>query len=626
MKKTLLAAAVASLFSHSHVSASDETMVVTANRFEQSKVNTVASVDVVTKEEISLMQVHSFTEVLQRLPGVQVVHNGGTGQASSVFLRGGSSKHVIVLIDGVRFGSSTLGYANYSSLPIASIDRVELIRGTRAAVYGADAVSGVINVITSTHPQETQGHVSAGVGSFGYHHTQASVAGSFSDNVWGKVGVNTEKADGYNISHQDSPTAQPDKDGYKKTDIIAEVGAQLSDRFQARVSAFYTESESDYEYYLSGPNSLKSPDTSEVELYNVATQLDYQSDSYHSSLIVALNRDENTNTGGEEPGSQIVTDRESVNWLNTFLLSETTTLQAGADYTKDSVADSQLWDSWASPAPTYKSYEKESRKNTAGYVSVVHAPALYQLEAAVRYDDNEQFGDFTTWQLGAGWNLSDQLRVITTAGTAFQAPTYNDLYWPDYGNPNLEPEESLSYEFGVVGFHELLDWQVVAYKTKIDNLIQYQGKGVDLENSDVEIVGVEIQVEFWTGDFIHNVSADFMDNDTKVKTSASGDPLVLENKELARRAKKNAKWNVSYLADNWQADLFYLYQGTRFDDTKNETVLDAYSVVDVSLNYFINDNVTLRGRIANLFDKEYQTAKGYDRPERSYYLSADYRF
>ncbi|GAL07850.1 outer membrane vitamin B12 receptor BtuB [Photobacterium aphoticum] len=169
MKKTLLAVALAPLCLPVSVAAqsADEVMVVTANRFEQPIKEVIAPVSVVTQEEINAIQAKSLAEVLRRLPGVQVV-SGGYGQNTEVYVRGTSSKHLLVMINGVRIGSATLGSADFSQIPLTGIERIEFIRGSRAALYGSDAIGGVLNIITAYQPGEQQAQITAGIGSDGY--------------------------------------------------------------------------------------------------------------------------------------------------------------------------------------------------------------------------------------------------------------------------------------------------------------------------------------------------------------------------------------------------------------------------------------------------------------------------
>ncbi|MEZ8742976.1 TonB-dependent receptor domain-containing protein [Photobacterium swingsii] len=625
MKKTLLAVALAPLFIQSQAFATetstDDVMVVTANRFEQPLSTVIASTDVVTKAQIESRQLKTLTDVLKWLPGVQVTNNGGLGQSSSVSIRGSSSKHVVVLYNGVRLGSATTGSANFSAIPLVGVEKVELVRGPRAAVYGADAIGGVINIVTTSHIEGDQGVISAGIGSDEYLQGQASVASQLGENSWLKVGVNSESAEGFDVSGEGFNPDQPDDDGFRRQDLSLELGSQFTPTLRGRVLGFYHTSLNEYEYYIS--NGQKSPDEQESKLFNVSGQLEYSRDKLGSALTISKNQDSSDNKGGEFPGSKIVTDRYVINWLNSYQLTESVLIQGGIDYQNDSVADSNLWNS---SKGKFESYDGTSRYNRAAFLSSFVNLGDAQFEASIRYDDNEAFGSYTTWQLGAGYGVTDNIRVIASAGTGFQAPTFNDLYWPGYGNKELKPEESFNYEAGVEAYYSFADFRVVGYSNKIDNLITYQGKDKELESSSADIKGIEISANFDTGPFSHMVSLDLLDHDNKVNVAGFGKPTDIQSKKLARKANEVAKWLVSYTYDEWQADLSYMYQGKRYDDSKNTIELEPYSLVDVSASYAINTRWVVRGKVANLLDKEYQTANTYNTQRRAFYLTTTYQF
>ncbi|MGF1700990.1 TonB-dependent receptor [Photobacterium makurazakiensis] len=614
MKKTLLAVVLAQVCLPSMASAesTDEVMVVTANRFEQPIKNVIAPVSVVTKDEIEAIQAKSLAEVLRRLPGVQISSNGGYGQLTTVTVRG--SKNVLIMMNGVRLGSATSGGVNLGQLPLTGIESIEFLRGTRAAVYGADATAGVINIITTTQPGDTQGQVAAGLGSDGYYQTKGSVAGNISERSWGKIAANFETADGFDVSDFSSGAwgiDQPDDDGFKNIDVLGELGFVFNEQWKAVVNAYYHSGFAEYDASSSPGN-----DEADYVLYNISGQLSYSSEHLASSLLLATNRDEGENKGGGTPGSTIVTDRIQLNWNNSYQFSDQYYLGFGLDLVEEKVSDSKLWDSWTQ---SFKSYDQESRRNDAGYISLLRDADDIQLEASVRYDDNEHYGSYTSWQLGAGWRFVDNMRVTANAGTGFKAPTFNDLYWPDYGNSELEPEESESYEVALEGSHSLLDWRVALYDNTISNQIQNQGKGEQLENNDVRIKGLELTANFMTGFIAHDLSFDLMDHQNQN-----------DGKDLVRIPNESFKWNASYLANDYQLDLSYLYQGTARDTNFNfpgeDLELDSYHLVDIAASYFITDALTLQGRIANLFDEDYMTAYGYNSAERSYYATVTYQF
>lgn len=627
MNKSILAVAVMSLlpyasFTQAQQSSADETVVVTANRFEQPKSSVIASTDVITKQQIEQLQLKTLTEALKWLPGVQVAHNGGQGQSSSVFIRGSSSSHIIVLLNGVRLGSSTTGSANFTGIPLTGVEKIELVRGARAAIYGADAIGGVINIVTNVDGnQENQGQVSAGLGTDQYYQGQAASYVRLGNKGWFKAGLNLESADGFDVTSAEYTPTQPDEDGFKRQDLSLELGAQFNQNWTGRVSGFYSDSDSEYDGYLS--LGMLSPDEQQNKLYNVAAQLEFNAEQWFSSLTVAQNRDESAQVNGEFPGSTIVTDRFVANWLASYEVNNNFKLLGGLEYLKDSVADSKLYDVYSSK---FNSYDGEERKNVAAYLSSIIQIENLALEAGVRLDDNDVYGNYTTWQLGAGYNINSAFRLIASAGTAFKTPTYNDLYWPGYGNPELKPEESLSYEGGFEVYSDIIDVKVVGYHTEIDNLISYQGKGTELESSDATIEGVEITAMFDTGPLSHSVSVDLLDTDNPVNVASWGQPAKIESKELSRRAEEVYKWLVSYQHQAFQADLAYMYQGKRFDDTKNLTELDSYSLVDLSLSYEVTEQLIVQAKVANLFDEEYETASNYNSQERAYYLNARYKF
>jgi vitamin B12 transporter len=621
MKKTLLAVALAPLCLPSQVFAADESsndvMVVTANRFEQPIKNVIAPISVVTKEEIDAIQAKSIAEVLRRLPGVQISSNGGYGQLTTISVRG--SRNVLIMMNGVRLGSATSGGVNLGQLPLTGVESIEFLRGSRAAIYGADASAGVINIITTTQPGETQGQIAAGIGSDGYYQTKGSVAGKLSEKSWGKIAANFETADGFDVSNFSSgawDTDQPDDDGFRNKDILGEFGFAFNEQWQAIINAYYHSGYTEYDYQKDWMTGKPGTDEADYVLYNISGQLRYSTDKLTSSLLFASNRDEGENKGGETPGSTIVTDRTQLNWNSSYQLVENYYMGLGIDLVEERVSDSTLWDSGTQ---SYKSYDNNSRRNDAGYISLLRDADDIQLEASVRYDDNEHYGSYTSWQLGAGWRFTEKMRVTANAGTGFKAPTFNDLYWPDFGNPDLKPEESENYEVALEGSHTLLDWRVALYDNMISNQIRNQGKGEQLENNDVRIKGIELTASFMTGLISHDVSFDLMDHENQN-----------DGKDLVRAPNESARWNASYLADAYQLDLSYLYQGTARDTNFNfpgeDLELDSYHLVDIAASYFITDALTLQGRIANLFDDDYVTAYGYNSAERSYYATATYKF
>ncbi|MGF1725840.1 TonB-dependent receptor domain-containing protein [Photobacterium nomapromontoriensis] len=605
MKKTLLAVALAPLclpnLAAAQISA-DEVMVITANRFEQPLKEVIAPVSVVTKEDIDAIQAKSLAEVLRRLPGIQVV-SGGYGQNTEVYVRGTSSKHLLVMINGVRIGSATLGSADFSQIPLTGVERIEFIRGSRAALYGSDAIGGVLNIITDYQPDEQQAQVTAGVGSDGYTQLSGSVAGALGQNSWGKLAVKTEQADGF--SARQLPFEQDD-DGFDSHNVVAEVGTAINENWQLSLQGYYHDGKADYD---DGYGALGA--YTDSSLYNIAAKIGYVRDDFISAVTVAHNQDKAQNNSQGVSGSEIKTDRLLANWQNHYQFNQQLGLGGGLEFYRDSVSNSTTV------------YEEDQRDNAAAYINTVYRAGDVQLEGSLRTDDNDSYGTNTTWLVAAAYSFLESYQLSASAGTGFKAPTFNDFYWPDSGNPELKPEESTNYELSLSGSHTWLDWRITGYRNDVDQLIAWApvdssdpfSDWLPMNVEEARLQGLELTTHFNTGPLYHDVSYDYLDAED-AKTG----------KQLIRRAKHSVKWNVAYLLDQWQFDMSALYKGKSYEDSTNTETLDAYVLVDVAASYFLNDNIVLRGRIANVFDEAYTLRDTYNVQERSYYATVTYQF
>ncbi|PSW03363.1 TonB-dependent receptor domain-containing protein [Photobacterium lipolyticum] len=599
MKKTLLAVALAPLCLQSYAFAAetspDEVMVVTANRFSQPAGNVLASLDVVTRQQIELAQAKSLVDVIRYLPGVQIDQNGGRGQKTSVFIRGSESSHTLVLLDGVRINSATAGGFNFSGIPAAVIERVELIRGPRAAVYGADAIGGVINIITVPDDYDTKHQLTAGIGGDGYYQGAWRSVGRINDKTVGQITLNKEYTDGYNIKEGSFADSGNDY-GYETRDLVAGLNHQFTDAVSANLNLLYNDGYSQYDSY----GALKRAD---LESYQLSAEGAYSSDLLLSSLRYSKYKNDTNNYTESAPtsNSQFITYRESINWLNTFELADRWMMSAGFDWDNEEVGGTT-------------NYVDNSRVNRAVFVTSTANLANVTLEASARHDDNESYGNHTTWGLALGWQFTEELKAYVSHGTAFKAPTFNDLYYPDSGNPDLQPQESDSTEVGIAGSHRLVSWRLSAYDSKVDNMIIYYPPTWTPENVDAELKGIEFDAQFDTGFISHDLTLGY------------SDPKDTNGFQLARRARESASWKGTYSADTWGTTLGMRYQGKRYSDPSNLQALPSYVVWEVVANYDVTDSWKLSGRVDNLFDKDYSTATDYKSQGRIWYLETSYQF
>ncbi|WP_417881359.1 TonB-dependent receptor domain-containing protein [Vibrio sp.] len=604
MKKTVLVTAISSLAGGVFLSlspfavaqesvSSTDVMLVTATKRTEPVTNLVTPIIEISKQDITDSQANTLNDVLRQLPGVQLSANGGPNQPTRLYVRGSSD--VLVLFNGVRLGSATLGYSDISQVPLAGVEKIEYLRGSRAAVYGADSSAGVINIITHGNNQETTGSVKATGGSNGYQSYTGSVAMVPSDKAWLNVTTQYQHSDGYNVAE----FGDDDRDGYENSNFVADWGVQLDDSWIIRMNGYYHQGQTEYDY-IPSYNGMYDQDKNKTQNYNVNGQFIYTTDRFVSNLTYGNSQD-SSKAYNNSPSLKTITKRNQVTWRNNFQVTKVDSIGFGAEYLNDDVSDSDTV------------YEEQERDNKAAYLTLGHNGEVIQLEGSVRFDDNEQFGDKTTWQLGAGWQFVESLRLTANVGTGFKAPTFNQLYYPGYSNPDLQPEESTNYEVAIEGEHSFLSWRLAGFYNDIDNRISCQSAFSTCENDSLIIQGVEWVGSFDTGPLYHQVSLEYLDPEDK----ATGDDAI-------RIARQNYKWQVGYQAETWQANLSYVYQGKRYDS--GDVRLDGYSLVNLGASYNLTQQWIVSAKVENLFDVDYETAANYIEPERTYYGSIAYQF
>lgn len=611
MKKTAIATAIVSLLSHVYTSPvfaqntttdTDEVMVVTANRFEQSESTVLASISVVTKEEIELLQAKSLTEVLRYIPGIQVGESGGPSNTTSVFLRGSESKHTLVLLNGMKINNASQGGFDFSIIPVETIEQVEVIRGPRAAIYGADAIGGVINLITRTNRKDDLHQIKTSAGSDGYYQTSWQSKIQLSEDTYGTFLVNYKESDGYNIKEGTSKDIGGEY-GYESKDFVASLVHDFSSNIALNLDVYYVDSLNDFNGSDSSWNTTLNKQ--DAEFFQVNGGAKYIGEQFSSRVNVSKSIQENNSYPESEPAYNSIykTDRTTLNWLSSYQYTNHWVINAGLDFANEDVSSGTT------------DYVKKDRTNKAAFVTTTAEISDLTLDGSVRFDKDNGFGDFTTWSVAVAYAINDNIKPYASYGTAFKAPSFYDLYDPNYGNPNLDVEESKSAEVGVIGQSSLINWRLSAFSSDIeDMIIYYEHLGWSAVNTDADIKGVEFEGDFTTGIIDHRISLALMD------------PEDSEGKQLARRAKETGSWVGTLTQDEWDVSLGMTYQGDRYSDYSNNDKLDAYMLWNLSANYYITSNVTVSGKVSNLLDEEYQTAKDYLTPERGYYLSASYLF
>ncbi|MEY0599657.1 TonB-dependent vitamin B12 receptor BtuB [Providencia alcalifaciens] len=601
-------------------------LVVSANRFEQPISSILAPVTVVTREDIDHWQSNTVVDVLRRLPGVDIAQSGGMGQQSSLFIRGTESRHVLVLIDGVRLNQAGIsGSSDMSQIPISLVQRIEYIRGARSAVYGSDAVGGVVNIITRRDNDGTT--LNAGIGSHSYQNYNGSTQQKIGENTTVTAAGAYTHTKGFDLAPKDVSPRQYDKDGFLSKSLWLGIEHQFSSEILAYARAYGYDNRTNYD--VSEYAGL-SVDTRKLYSRTYETGLKYHQGKYSSSLMGSYGYSKDYNFDprkGQYSESANLDESKQYNiqWGNSYLLDKGN-ISAGVDYQRQSIE----------PSSYAMISEKQTLNNTGIYLTGQYAIIdSVTAEAAIRSDHHSEFNWHTTWQSGLSWEFYEGYKLIGSYATAYKAPNLTQLYaysssayGTTLGNPNLKPEESKQWEIGVEGTTGPLFWQVNAYHNDIDNLIAYKSgyPTSTYENiGEAEIKGVEWVGEFETGILHHQVTYQYIDPRNK-KT----------DKILERRAKQQIKYQLDWNVANVDWGLTYQYIGSRYDKDFSQYDLSTkdykrlkqggVSLWDITAAYPITSHLTIRGKIANMFDKDYETAYGYRTAGREYFLTGSYNF
>ncbi|EKT59867.1 TonB-dependent vitamin B12 receptor BtuB [Providencia rettgeri] len=620
----LSAAALAVLCATSSLaSANNKTdqVVVSANRFEQPISSILAPVTVVTREDIDHWQSNTVIDVLRRLPGVDIAQNGGMGQQSSLFIRGTESRHVLVLIDGVRLNQAGIsGSSDMSQIPISLVQRIEYIRGARSAVYGSDAVGGVVNIITRRDNDGTT--LNAGIGSHSYQNYNGSTQQKIGENTTVTAAGAYTHTKGFDLAPKEVSPRQYDKDGFLSKSLWLGVEHQFSSEILAYARAYGYDNRTSYDV---SEYAGVSVDTRKLYSRTYETGLKYHQGKYSSSLMGSYGYSKDYNFDprkGQYSESANLDESKQYNiqWGNSYLLDKGN-ISAGIDYQRQSIE----------PSSYAMINEKQTLNNTGIYLTGQYAIIdSVTAEAAIRSDHHSEFNWHTTWQSGLSWEFHEGYKLVGSYATAYKAPNLTQLYaysssayGTTLGNPNLKPEESKQWEIGVEGTTGPLFWQVNAYYNDIDNLIAYKSgyPTSTYENiGEAEIKGVEWVGEFETGILHHQVTYQYVDPRNK-KT----------DKVLERRAKQQVKYQLDWAIDKVDMGLTYQYIGSRYDNDYSQfpsrrVKQGGVSLWDLTAAYPITSHLTIRGKIANMFDKDYETAYGYRTAGREYFLTGSYNF
>jgi vitamin B12 transporter len=574
-------------------------IVVTATRTAQTLEESLASVTVITREEIENSQALILPEILRGVPGLDISSSGGLGKPISVFMRGTESDHILVLVDGVKIGSATVGSVAFEHFPLSQIERIEIVRGPRSSLYGSEAIGGVIQIFTRKGKRT---EASFGMGEDSTYIVSAGLSDTTKQN-WYSFYAEYLQTDGFNDCQGSTSggcfTIEPDDDGYDKTSFSAKLGHRFGENVSLEAHAMQAQGHTEYD----------SAFQNEADFVQqvLGIKADYvASDSWQLNLSVGQSLDEIDNFGNNAPDSFFHTTRTSATFQNNFSFSNDNILILGYDYQMDEVDSSTQ-------------YTEDSRDNQGLFAEYQTKLGGADLIAGIRSDDNEQFGEHTTGNIGLGYALSPNTRFMISYGTAFKAPTFNELYFPNFGTPSLAPEESESIEMGLMGTQPGYRWSFNVYRTKIDKLIATYfdaatGNFFADNINEAKITGIDGALNWRKEGWEFNIKGSWL----KPEDEATGNLLP-------RRAKKTLNVELAERRGPARLGISWLAQSHRYDDAANTQRLDSYKIWNFTGDYHFNKYWVLRFRVENLSDKKYETARFYNSQGRFWFVSLHYQ-
>lgn len=619
MRHKLVCAAVLAVISPSAFAAAPAPMqasslgpvLVTATRTAQPASQTLAAVTVITRADIKRLQPRSLADVLSGLPGVSLANAGGLGQQTSLFLRGTNSTHTLVLIDGVRIGSVGAGLAAWAQIPVDQIQRIEIVRGPRSSLYGSDAIGGVIQIFTR-HGKAGEGLVPSFHISGGSHDTwdsQVGLSGGF-DQGWFNVSVGAKYTHGINSCRRGAGTVfagcftnEPDNDGYRAYNGLLNAGYRWDNGAELAATLLRTTS------YVAYDGSFQNDSRHAQQVTGLRLGVPVN-DAWMMTFHAGQSRDKASNYHDGTYVGYGDSRRNQAGWLNQFTLAPGQQLTVGVDYQHEHVSSSTA-------------YLRADRDDTGVFAQYQGMFGGNEIQLSARRDHNQQFGNHVTGAVAWGYHFDHGLTLSASWGTAFHAPTFNDLYWPTTpgfppsADPHLKPEKSRNAEIDLGARHAHWHWQVSAYRNDIDQLIALDAYFTPGNISSATIRGLEGQFggqwQDWTWDTYLTWQ--------KPENSDGG---VNDGNLLPRRFERSARFDLDRFFGAFSVGGTFKAFSGRYNDMTNRQWLGGYATLDLRGGWQFATHWQAQLKLANAFDRRYETVYYYNQPGRTAMVTLRY--
>lgn len=589
-------------------------IVVTATRIEWPLKKTAGFVTVITKEEIRSFHSERVSDVLRSVPSLSVVSSGSPGKATSVFLRGASSSHVLVMLDGVPLNDPATGAFDFSDFSTAGIERIEIVRGPHTVLYGTSAIGGAINIITTSKHKELERNITLSGGSFGTAEGTVSISGGSSM---------------YSYSYAISgfiTEGSGQNDFHRSGSFSGSVATSMREGSDLTLTLRYNRSSTGLcgQIFAIDPNERQSG----ASVIASATYREIVNDLWNYEIRASLlsreitwDDPEDQDDGDPLSGnsfSEIASNALGAAWQNNIRFEELLWITAGTEW-KDELTTNSGYSPWGTTSFDDRIY------NASAYLNCIFdSPNLPTLSAGLRLDSHSEFGSVATYRA----SLSQYIEAIETTlkasmGTGFRAPSLNELYYPGYGNPALSPEHSEGWDCGVRA--ELLESRASIEASYFENryrdMISFDFETFAAGNiGEARSNGFELHFALrprsrvsFEGHYVY----------TKTEDISSGTWLL-------RRPKHSGGASFSVAGRSWRGSVSCNAVGRRLDNDfggpRGEHFAEPFVSVNALLAWRPVQNWEIFCRGGNILDERYEEAAGYPALPRSTIFGTEIAF
>ena len=594
-KNTLFTAAL--LAGASAIAGTTNQIVVSATRIDTPIEQVGSSISVVTADQIKQQNAQNLQDALRLVPGLQTSSSGGPGTASSVFIRGAESDHTLVQINGIRVNSNTSGDFDFSSIPVDMVENIEVLRGPQSGLHGADAMGGVINITTKKGSDAPLGgSIKTDIGEKGYKSGSITLHGG-NKTIDFNTSISALALSDYDIAENNGGI---EDDPYERASAYANLGLNFASEGRADLTLLYTDNQTKLDAYRGVDNPIDRTD--QQKLFTALSIRKSITDFYTQKISAGYNKQKYGGVVSGWFGGPV--DYQTISYDASFqsdlMPTQNDTLSIGYDIRRT---------------------EAENAGNFSSHHRTQHALFLNNqwnwkeslfINLGGRYDDFSDLEGKATWKASASWFALATSRFHGSAGTAYRAPSMNDIYFT-YGGPArsyLKPEESQAFDMGIE--QTFLDGNMIA------DITYFQSDVTDL----IEWAEVPVGSGIWRPDNVDEANIKGVETSLSVKPIKSITTRLfytytdaqngITGKELARRAKHTGGASIGW--DYSKKGTIYTdltYTGGRYEDAGNFTKLEEFVLVGIGTRYAVSDSASVVAHVSNLFDKYYETSAGY---------------